>query len=218
MQRLSSLSASQLDSIPAETANAWTHGFGWGLSMVGAVVLMRTAVSSGDALTTLGCAIYAASLVSLYAASTLSHSVEQPERKQLFAMLDQICIFLLIAGSYTPFALSHLRTGLGWSLLAAMWTLSLVGIVVRIRSGNRPVPYAWYLPQAFLPVVTLEPVLAATGPMGLFYVVFGGLAYLVGLWFFVNDHKHPYYHAAWHCWVIVGSGMHFLFHYQFVAA
>lgn len=218
MDRLASLPASQFASIPAESANAWTHGLGWGLSIIGAVELMRTVFAVGDPLTTLGCGVYAGSLVALYGASTLSHSIEHPVRKSLFRMLDQICIFLLIAGSYTPFAVAHLRTGLGWSVLAATWMLTAIGVMMRIRSGDRPVPFYWFLPQAFMPVLILGQILAITGPTGLAYVTLGGLAYLIGLWFFINDHKHPYFHAVWHCCVIVGSSLHFLFHYQYVVA
>ncbi len=217
MERLAQLSFSQsLTPVSAETANAWTHGFGWGLSMIGAVALMRTVMLDGDALTTLGCAIYVCSLVSLYGASTLSHSIEHPERKSLYRMLDQICIFLLIAGSYTPFLMAHVRTAAGWALLATVWTLAFVGTIARVRSGDRPVAFFWYVALAWIPVMIMGHVLAITGLVGLTYVIAGGLAYIVGLWFFLNDHRHPYFHAVWHCCVIVGTGLHFLFHYRFV--
>ena len=218
MERLATFSYSDNSTpIRAETANAWTHGLGWGLSVIGAVALMWTVVPGGDALKTLGCAIYAGSLVALFAASTLSHSTDHPQRKNLFRMLDQICIFLLIAGSYTPFFLSHLRSGPWWMLLAAMWLLTVIGIMARIRLGERAVPFFWFLLLACLPAAILGQVLTITGLPGLTYVTVGGLAYLSGLWFFVNDRKHPYFHAIWHCCVILGSGLHFLFHYQYVA-
>ncbi len=217
MERLAQLSFSQsVTPVSAETANAWTHGFGWGLSVIGAVALMRNVMLGGDALATLGCAIYVCSLVALYGASTLSHSIEHPERKSLFRMLDQVCIFLLIAGSYTPFLMAHVRTTGGWSLLAAVWTMAFAGAVARIRSGDRPVGFVWYVAMAWLPVMILGQVLAITGFVGLTYVVAGAVAYMVGLWFFVNDQRHPYFHAIWHCCVILGTGLHFLFHYRFV--
>ncbi|MBX3440657.1 MAG: hemolysin III family protein [Planctomycetaceae bacterium] len=217
MERLAQISLSQsLPVVPAETVNAWTHGLGWGLSAVGSVALIRNAMAAGDALTTAGCAVYAASLLLLYAASTLSHACEDVRWKSLFRMWDQVCIFLMIAGSFTPFALSHLRTTSGWTLLSVMWGLTFVGAAIRIRSGERPVAFPWYVALAWMPVLILGDVLAITGTTGLMYVLAGGGAYMFGLWFFVNDYRHPYFHAVWHCSVILGSGLHFLFHYRFV--
>ncbi|MGD9858123.1 MAG: hemolysin III family protein, partial [Planctomycetaceae bacterium] len=189
---------------------------GWGLSVIASAALMRTVITQGDWLTTIGCGVYAASLVALYATSTLSHSIAHPPRRSLFRMLDQICIFLLISGSYTPFLMAHSRTVAGWTLLAVMWALTFVGVAVRLRTGDQPVAVAWYVALAWLPVLILGQVHSLTGLTGLTYVIAGGLAYVIGLWFFVNDHKHPYFHALWHCCVIVGTGLHFLFHYRYV--
>ena len=205
-----------LPQISGETASAATHGVGCVLSVVGGIALVRSALAAGDPLQTLGCAVYASSAVALYGASTLSHSYGDPQRKSLFRMLDQVFIFVMIAGSFTPFAMTHMRTVLGWTLLALMWMLTLVGVITRIRLGRRPMEFVWYLPLAWLPVLTLGHVLMVTGLTGFIYVIAGGLAYMVGLWFYVNDHRHRYFHAVWHCWVIMGSGLHFLFHFQCV--
>lgn len=217
MDRVGQLSISQsFTPVPAETANAWTHGLGWGLSMVAAAALMQLVLPTGDWMTSLGCGVYCASLVALYAASTLSHTVVEPQRKSLFRMLDQVCIFLLIAGSYTPFLMSHVRTATGWTLLSAIWALTAIGVAVRLRSGERPMAFYWYVALAWAPAIVLKEVYAHTGMTGMTYVIAGGVAYLSGLWFFLNDHRHPYFHACWHCFVMVGSALHFLFHYRFV--
>ncbi len=201
-------------SVPAETANQWTHAFGWFLSLVGSIPLMRALAVKGGSWELLGGTIYVVTLLALYGASTLSHSFDDPSRRHVFRMIDQICIFLIMVGQYTAFSITHLRTGPWWIVLGLMWAAALVGIVVRIRAGERSVHHGWYLSMCIFPAVAVGQVLAVTGVAGLSYVLLGGAAYLVGLWFFVNDHRHIYYHAVWHCCVILGSVFHYLFLYR----
>ncbi len=200
--------------VPSETANQWTHAFGWILSIVGSIPLMWVVTRNGDPWEFLGGTIYVVTLVGLYGASTLSHSFDDPSRRYLFRMIDQICIFLMMVGQYTAFSLAHLRTAQWWVVLSLMWGVALIGIVIRIRAGERSVHHVWYLSICIFPALAIGQVLTVTGVAGLSYVLLGGAAYLTGLWFFVNDERHAYYHAVWHCCVILGSVMHYLFLYR----
>jgi hemolysin III len=209
-------SLARVEPVPAETVNVWTHGFGWCLSLLGASAMMQAIISRGDVGRVWGCGVYVLSLIALYAASTLSHSFED-RRRILFRMLDQVCIFLLVAGSFTPFALVHLRDGLWWVLLAVMWGVALTGIVARIRSGERTLHFGWYVALGWMPVLTLERIVHVAGLPGLALVLAGGLAYTGGTWFLNNDHRHPYFHAVWHLCTILGSALHYVFLYRYVA-
>ena len=201
----------------SETANQFTHALGFCLSLLGAGVLISTAMSSGDPYRIAGCAIYALSLVSLYAASTLSHSFADAERRKFFRMLDQVCIFLLIVGTYTPFGLVHARQGL-WSLiLIGLWLYALVGIGMRVRRPDETLRPLFFLMMAWMPVPILFRAYEVGHAGGLVMIIAGGLAYTGGVWFLINDHRHPYYHAVWHVCTIIGSLLHFLFVLQYVA-
>ena len=200
--------------VASETANQWTHAFGWFLSIVGSIPLMWVLTSRGGTWELLGGTIYVVTLVALYGASTLSHSFDDPTRRHVFRMIDQICIFLTMVGQYTAFSVAHLRSGPWWVLLSLMWVLAVIGIIARIRAGERSVHHGWFLSMCIFPVIAVGQVFAITGMVGLSYVLLGGAAYLVGLWFFVNDHRHIYYHAVWHCCVILGSVLHYVFLYR----
>jgi hemolysin III len=203
--------------IPPETANQWTHAGGFVLSLAAAGYLLPTACSSGDVLRILGCAVYALTLVGLYAASTLSHSFDDPVRRNYYRMLDQVCIFLLVVGTYTPFGLVYALDGGWWLVLAAMWTVALMGIVKRLRSGTESVPIAYFLVLGWLPVPVIWRIFEVGQLPGLGLVVAGGLAYSGGTWFLANDHRRPYYHAVWHLCTITGSALHFFYVLQYVA-
>jgi hemolysin III len=200
-----------------ETANQWTHAGGFVLSLVAAGFLLPTAFASGDSLRFLGCAVYAVTLVGLYAASTLSHSFDDPARRNYYRMLDQICIFLLMVGSYTPFGLVYALDGGWWLVLAAMWTVAVLGIVKRLRSGTESVPIRYFLALGWLPVPVIWRIFEVGQLPGLGLVVAGGLAYTGGTWFLANDHRRPYYHAVWHLCTITGSALHFFYVLQYVA-
>lgn len=209
--------ASPTTAVSSETANQITHGLGFVLSLAGATVMLQSVAGQSDRLQSAGCVIYVCSLVALYAASTLSHSFACPRRREFFRMLDQVCIFLLIAGSMTPFAVTHLREGAWWLLPAIMWTLATAGILVRILRGDGAVTWAFYAMIGWMPILTLPCIADLSGPTGVGLVIGGGLAYTGGLWFFVNDDRHPYLHAAWHLCTIAGSTCHFLFLQWYVA-
>lgn len=203
--------------IAEETLNQLTHGFGFLASVVGALMMVENMRAEADSAQVLGCAIYIGSLVALYAASTLSHSFQRQRLRDFFRMLDQICIFALIVGTFTPFALVHLRDGHWFAFLMILWLLAAVGSVTRIFSNNQSLSTLCFIPLAWLPVVTIGHMTAVGGITGLSLIVAGGAAYMTGVWFLVNDHRAPYYHAVWHLFVIAGSTFHYVFVLRYVA-
>lgn len=203
--------------VTAETANQITHAFGLLLSLCGAAFMIFAASSTGDPYRIVGCTIYCLSLIGVYAASTLSHSFDHSPARDLWRMLDQICILLLVVGSYTPFGLVHVRHGGWWILLAVMWAAALVGIVARIRKGPQGIAIPIYVILGWMPVFTLGVAYEVSQVTGLMLILGGGAAYCGGIWFLMNDHRGTYYHAAWHICTITGSALHFLFLLQYCA-
>ena len=203
--------------VAAESANQFTHGVGLLLSVCGAAIMIATAGSTGDVYRIVGCGIYCLSLVGVYAASTLSHSFEHTPTKNLFRMLDQICILTLVAGSYTPFGLVYVREHGWWVLLAMMWAAALAGIVVRIRRGANGIAIPVFVVMGWMPVLSLGVAYQVSHLAGLLLILGGGAAYTGGVWFLRNDHRRTYYHAAWHVCTITGSALHYLFLLEYVA-
>jgi len=203
--------------ISTETANQWTHGFGLVAGVIAATALISRVYAYGTTANVIGCSIYAATMVALYAASTLSHSFECPDRRKFYRMLDQVCIFLFVVGNFTPFVIVHMQNSLGWALLAIMWTAALTGCYFRIRAREKTISPWFFIPLAWLPVMTMGYVFLAGSWVGLSIVLGGGLCYTFGLWFLMNDHRHPYFHAVWHMSTITGAALHFLFTFWYVA-
>jgi hemolysin III len=194
-----------------EIANCVTHGVGLALSVVGMVALVALAWLYGGALHVVSSSVYGASLVILYLASTLYHGARTPRSKQFFQVVDHCCIYLLIAGTYTPFTLVTLRGGWGWTLFGLVWGLALAGIIFRIIFGTRykPVTIVSYVLLGWLCVIAVKPILA-TVPLGaLAWIAAGGLAYTSGVAFFAA-HRIPHNHAIWHVFVLAGSICHFI--------
>lgn len=193
-----------------EIVNSLTHGLGLTLSSAGWAALLVLATLFGDAWQIISCAIYGGTLVFLYAVSTLYHSARSPRAKHILRILDHIGIFLLIAGTYTPFAMIFLRDGWGWTLLAIVWCLALAGLLFKMLSSYR---FHWgattlYLAMGWLSVLFVEPMLAAVPIGALYLLVAGGLAYTVGVIFY-GWHSLPYSHAIWHLFVLAGSACHY---------
>jgi hemolysin III len=193
-----------------EIAHAVTHGFGLVLSIAGVAVLMAAASVRGDAWHVVSCAVFGATLVLLYAASTLYHGVHHRRAKRVLQQLDHAAIFLLIAGSYTPFALVTLRGGWGWTLLALVWGLAVLGIALQIArrsTVSRPmVPI--YLVMGWLALIAIGPLVRSLHSEGLALLFLGGIAYTLGVVFFAWR-RLPYNHAVWHLFVLAGSACHF---------
>jgi hemolysin III len=197
--------------VSEETVNMLTHGFGLLLSLAGTIVLVQTAEARGNALQALGCWVYGTTLVALYGASTLSHSFENVRLRTFFRMADQVCIFLLIAGTFTPFALTYLLEGWLWSLLITMWGFAIVGIFFKVFFRRiRNVATSAYVVMGWIPIVAIEPLSQRLPGMALFWVVAGGLLYTAGTLFLTLDRKVRYFHAVWHLFVIAASICHYI--------
>jgi hemolysin III len=193
-----------------EIAHAVTHGVGLLFSIAGLTMLVVDASLRGNAWHVVGCAVFGASLVLLYAASTLYHAIHHPGAKRVFQRLDHSAIFLLIAGTYTPFALVSLHGGWGWTLLSLIWGLAVLGIVLQqtLRTGAPRLSFVLYLVMGWMAVVALEPLLRALHPDGLRLLLLGGGAYTLGALVYAWS-RLPYNHAVWHVFVMAGSVCHF---------
>ena len=206
---LTEAGAQTLD-LTEETANQLTHGAGLLLSIVGAAILLNSARQHSDPLQFAGCCIYAGSLVALYAASTLSHTFRTPPMRTFFRMLDQVCIFLLITGTFTAFALSYFRHGWLWGLTLVMWGLTCLGIFFKVcfrRSRN--VSVGAYLLLAWIPIVALHEIVHVMPAPALLLIFLGGMLYMLGTLFLMLDEKYSYFHAVWHVLVMSASVCHY---------
>jgi hemolysin III len=197
-----------------EGVNAATHAAGLVCSVAGAVVIVWYAAVRGGPWQWAGCSVYAATMVAAYAASTLSHWFRRPGPRHALRVADQAIIFLFIAGSYTPLALTYLRHGPWWLLHGLVWAVALAGFTSKAIFSHRVkaerVSAALYLALGWMPVLAAWPLLAVV-PIGLLaWIAAGGLCYTVGTIFFRYDGRVPYFHAVWHMCVLAGSAFHFL--------
>lgn len=197
-------------SIGEEIANSVTHGVGVVLSIGGLAVLTAFASVLGNAWHIVSSSIYGATLILLYASSTLYHSIQIPRVKRIFQVIDHSAIFLLIAGTYTPFTLVSLRGAWGWSLFGVVWGLAVIGILFQVtRLRKWPViSLVLYVSMGWAVIVATKPLLTAIAPGGLLLLLIGGLSYTVGIVFYVWR-RLPYHHAIWHVFVLAGSAFHF---------
>jgi hemolysin III len=192
-----------------EWPNVVTHGVGLVAAVVGTAVLIVLAATGGDPWTIVAVAIYGASLVALYAASTGYHAARRPALKRRLQVADHAAIHLLIAGTYTPFVLGVLRGGWGWSLFGVIWGLTAVGVVFKLFATGRftRLSTALYLGKGWLVVLAAGPLLRALSPGTLALLVAGGVAYTAGTPFYLADGMR-HNHAVWHVFVLLGSACH----------
>ena len=199
-----------LYTVGEEIAHVITHGLGLALSLGGLVVLVVTASLRGNSWHVAGCAVFGTTLVLLYAASTLYHGIPDPRAKRVLRQLDRSAVYLLIAGTYTPFTLVNLRGSWGWTLLALVWGLAVLGITLQLATPGRAhrasVPL--YLTMGWLVVIAVEPLVRSVHSGGLVLLVLGGLTYTLGVVFYAWR-RLPYHHAVWHVFVLAGSICHF---------
>ena len=190
-------------------ANSITHGVGAALAIAGAVYLV-VASTRGSAWLIVSCAVFAITLVLVYLCSTLYHSLVRTRARHVFRVLDHSSIYLLIAGTYTPFTLVSMRGPVGWTLFAIVWALAVAGVIAKSLAVDRfAVASALvYLFQGWLVVFAWRPLMHAVSSHGIFWLVAGGLAYTLGVVFFAFD-RLPYFHAAWHLFVLAGSLAHY---------
>jgi len=199
------------ESYAEEMANAMTHGVGLALSVVGWIALLVLSGLAGDGWDLAAAAVYGGSLVFLYATSTLYHSVRRPRTKRLLRILDHIAIFLLIAGTYTPFTVVLMRDGWGWTLLTLIWGTALAGLLFKLFSKHRfhPAATTLYLLMGWVGVLLADPVSSALPAGALLLIATGGIAYTAGVVFY-GWHSLRYSHAIWHVFVLVGSICHYI--------
>src|SRR5579883_1217790 len=199
-----------------EIANTLTHGFGAVLAVVGAAVLLFAARASGAPYAVAACAVYGATMVVLYLASTLYHGAgiqragDVPSPRLLLRAFDHIAIFLLIAGTYTPYVLITLRGPWGWSLFAIIWTLAALGVVFELSALRRfrRAMIALYIGMGWVGLIAIKPLVAALAPDGLWLLLGGGVMYTLGVVFY-RLRRLRYHHAIWHLFVLAGSVMQY---------
>ena len=194
-----------------ERFNAWTHLVGALLACLGAIWLQVLAALGGSLAEMVSVAIYGISLVLLYSISTLYHSL-RGRAKVIMRKLDHLSIYLLIAGSYTPFCLVTLAGPWGWTLFGVVWSLALIGMLQEIkpRSEARILSLVIYAVMGWIVLVAVKPLLAALGGAGFAWLVVGGICYRVGIVFFVFDERFRHWHGIWHLFVMGGSLLHFV--------
>lgn len=194
-----------------ERLNSFTHLAGTVLAAAAAPVLVVLAARSGDAWKIVGCSIFGAALFLLYCASTLYHSV-RGRAKAILRKLDHCSIYLLIAGTYTPFALVTLRGPWGWTLFGLAWGLAAIGIAQEFvfGKGARRLSILIYAVMGWMAVAALGPLAAGLGAPGLAWLLAGGLLYSGGIVFYLLDERVRHFHGAWHLFVLGGSAAHFI--------
>jgi hemolysin III len=193
-----------------EIAHAVTHGIGILLSIAGLALLVTYASLYGDVWHIVSCSIYGATLILLYTSSTLYHGIMAPKVKQTLQRIDHAAIFLLIAGTYTPFTLVNLRGGWGWTLFGLVWAIAIFGVVleVAVKKEIKWLSLSLYLGLGWLIVIAINPMIDLVETGGLVLLLAGGLCYSLGVIFYVWK-RLAYHHAVWHLFVLAGSVLHF---------
>ena len=194
-----------------EIANSVTHGIGILLSIAGMALLIVFATMYGNAWHIVSFSIFGSTLIFLYLASTLYHSLPNPSIKMIFKRIDHSAIFLLIAGTYTPFTLIHMRGAWGWTIFGIIWALALAGIILKIFTVNRfrKSSLILYIAMGWLCVIAFKEMITKIPALSLTLLMIGGIFYTSGVVFYAWK-KLPYGHAIWHLFVLSGSTLHFL--------
>ncbi len=193
-----------------EIFNSVSHLVGAALALVGASVLITLASVEGNVLKIVSYSVYSVTLFLLYLASTLYHSF-QGRAKAVFQRFDHLAIYLLIAGTYTPFALVAIQGATGWWLFGVVWSLAVIGMIIENLpiKGPRIIPIVIYLMMGWACVFTLDSMMAGMSEMGFAFLIAGGIVYSAGVVFYVLDHWFPWCHEIWHLFVIGGSVCHY---------
>jgi len=197
--------------IKGERFNSISHLVGAALALAGAVVLVVAASQDGDVRRIVSFSVYGATLFLLYLVSTLYHGL--PGRaKRVFQVLDYQAIYLLIAGTYTPFTLVTLRGSTGWWLFGAIWGMAVIGLVLDglPRRSARVMPFVIYFVMGWLVLLALDPLLDVLPRMGFYWLLAGGIRYTSGIVFFALDRRYPWMHGVWHLFVLAGSISHYV--------
>ncbi len=194
-----------------ERFNSISHLIGTIAAVIGFFILMYIAVKQGDPWKLASFSIYGVTLIILYLFSTLYHSFKG-RWKKIFQKFDHIAIYLLIAGTYTPFTLVTLPDSLGWTFFAVIWGLAMIGIVIDLlpQKGHRILPLVIYLLMGWLVMLVIEPLTQNLPSLGFEFLIAGGMFYTMGVLFYVLDSKHKLAHGIWHLFVLAGSVSHFI--------
>jgi hemolysin III len=194
-----------------EIANSLSHGFALIAALVATPLLIQHAMQQGDAGFIAGASIFAATMVLLYGASTLYHALPVGRAKHVFRVIEHSAIFLLIAGTYTPFTLGVLRGAWGWTLLGLVWGLAVAGVLLKAlnRMAHPILSTGLYLLMGWLIVIAAQPLSARLPLSGLLWLIAGGLAYTLGVIFFALDSRLRYGHFIWHLFVMAGTTCHY---------
>jgi len=198
-------------SVLEEVLHAITHGVGVLLSIAGLSWMLYLSIGVGDPWRIVASAVYGTSLVTLFLASTVYHGLYASRHRKIFKLLDHCAIYLLIAGTYTPFLLVAMRSDTGWWLFGTIWALATAGIIKKLLLGHRfpKLSLATYLAMGWLVVVAAPELAAAIGTNGMAWLIAGGLCYSLGAVFYVAE-KLPFNHTVWHVFVLGGGICHFL--------
>ena len=201
-----------------EIANSVSHGVGLLAAVAATPVLLLSAVRHGGAGRIAGASVFAAAMVLLYLTSTLYHALPRNRAKRVFQVLDHAAIFLMIAGTYTPFTLGVLRGTWGWTLFGLVWSLALAGVVLTAAGGVRypKLTTSLYLAMGWLILIAVKPLWQRMPPEGLFWLLAGGIAYTVGVVFYAAK-RVRYCHFVWHLFVMAGTACHFIAVLRFAA-
>ena len=202
----------RLKSFGEELANSISHGVGAIFAVIAAPILIVSAVQQGDIYSIVGSSIFATTMIMLYLASTLYHALPFKRVTGTFQILDHIAIFLFIAGTYTPFALGVLRGAWGWTIFGLVWSIALAGIIMKLVFGAKypKISTAIYLSMGWIAIIAIKPLIDSVLPWGMFWIISGGVAYTVGVIFFIIDTRLPYAHFVWHLFVLLGTVFHFI--------
>lgn len=200
-----------------ELANSITHGIGAFLSMVGLGMLIVHSAVNSSVISLVSSIIYGITLTMMYMSSTLYHSFRKPSIKKLFRTIDHCSIFLLIAGSYTPFTLITLKGTTGYTLFSVIWIITIVGIAINIIDVKKysKLSLVCYITMGWAVVFAIKPLLSNLDTNGFSFLLWGGIAYTVGILFYVNK-KTRYMHSIWHLFVLAGSVLHFIVIFRYV--
>ena len=209
--RQNTLEALRPQTLGEEIANSISHGLGLALAIAGMPVLIVGSARTGSASAIIGAAIFGGSAILLYLASTLYHALPQKRVKDMLQVFDHVAIYLFIAGTYTPFTLGVLRGSWGWTLLGLVWALALAGLIFKLMGGTRfpRLSTVLYLAMGWVALIAIRPLWMHMPAAGLILLLAGGVAYTLGVVFFVLDEKVRYGHFIWHLFVLAGTVCHF---------
>ena len=217
MGRFISQTSNRGQSLGEEVANSISHGLGLVAAIVGTPFLILSAIDYADLSFVVGVSVFCGTMILLYLASTLYHAMPKGKAKYVFRVIDHSAVYLLIAGTYTPFTLGVLQGAWGWSLLAGVWSLALIGVALKAfgRASHPAVSTTLYVILGWLILIAIKPLVALMAPTGLLLLVLGGVLYTLGVVFFVIDSRLRYGHLVWHLFVVGGTVCHYfaIFYY-----